>query len=287
MKKHDYDRNRRYCNIRGAVPLEFLLASLRHLSLILVGRSTLLNVQVKMNSFWVVVLFSLAVIMVDAKKGKHHRLFKEKNHSRKTAAHVDCKEIGSRLLDWFHILRTSLIKDEMRAKGLPLPQDGEVLPKMNLEGAKTMLFKSDACREPISSVFHDVFDENKDGMLEFSELPGFSEFSMDPCMMAFFEKCAGRKKSLTEKEFCGCFSSVVPPCLNKLRQNLPLLLVRGEGHPVPGIHFPSCDQDGYFLPEQCTVLDKQGNKKCWCVDRHGSKIEGTTECSDNTEPPTS
>ena len=70
----------------------------------------------------------------------------------------------------------------------------------------------------------------------------------------------------------------VPPCLNKLRQNLPLLLVRGEGHPVPGIHFPSCDQDGYFLPEQCTVLDKQGNKKCWCVDRHGSKIEGTTEC---------
>jgi len=27
-------------------------------------------------------------------------------------------------------------------------------------------------------------------------------------MMAFFEKCAGRKKSLTEKEFCGCFSSV-------------------------------------------------------------------------------
>lgn len=70
----------------------------------------------------------------------------------------------------------------------------------------------------------------------------------------------------------------VPPCLNKLRQNLPLLLVRGEGHPVPGIHFPSCDQDGYFLPEQCTVLDKQGNKKCWCVDRHGSKVEGTTEC---------
>lgn len=57
-------------------------------------------------------------------------------------------------------------------------------------------------------MFHDVFDENKDGMLEFSELPGFSEFSMDPCMMAFFEKCAGRKKSLTEKEFCGCFSSV-------------------------------------------------------------------------------
>ena len=66
----------------------------------------------------------------------------------------------------------------------------------------------DACREPISSVFHDVFDENKDGVLEFSELPGFNEFSMDPCMMAFFEKCAGGKKILTEKEFCSCFSSV-------------------------------------------------------------------------------
>lgn len=36
--------------------------------MILVGRSTLLNVQVKMNSFWVVVLCSLAVMVVDAKK---------------------------------------------------------------------------------------------------------------------------------------------------------------------------------------------------------------------------
>lgn len=30
----------------------------------------------------------------------------------------------------------------MKAKGLPLPKHGEVIPKMNLKGAKTMLFKS-------------------------------------------------------------------------------------------------------------------------------------------------
>ena len=69
-----------------------------------------------------------------------------------------------------------------------------------------------------------------------------------------------------------------PPCLHKLRQNLPLLLVRGETRPIPGVHIPSCDQDGYYMPKQCKVLDQQGTKKCWCVDRHGSKIEGMTEC---------
>ena len=57
-------------------------------------------------------------------------------------------------------------------------------------------------------MFHDVFDENKDGLLDIYELPGYSEFSMDPCMMAFFDKCGGGKKNLTEKEFCSCFSSV-------------------------------------------------------------------------------
>ena len=69
-----------------------------------------------------------------------------------------------------------------------------------------------------------------------------------------------------------------PPCLYKLRKNLPVMLVRGQPRVLPGVYVPSCDQDGFYLPRQCRTTDKNGNKECWCVDRNGSKIEGLTEC---------
>lgn len=56
--------------------------------------------------------------------------------------------------------------------------------------------------------------------------------------------------------------------------------MRGEPQPIAGAYTPSCDQDGYYLPRQCRTVDKDGNKECWCVDRHGSKIEGATECGE-------
>ena len=58
--------------------------------------------------------------------------------------------------------------------------------------------------------------------------------------------------------------------------------MRGEPQPIAGAYTPSCDQDGYYLPRQCRTLDKDGNKECWCVDRHGSKIEGATECGEQS-----
>lgn len=244
-----------------------------------------------MKTLWIFAFCCVAFLVVDAKKGKYHRLFKWKHHTRKSSVNVNCTELPSRLLDWFHVLRTAHIRDEMNTHGLPLPQYGEVLPEMELREAKITLpsdFDQEACREPISSVFRYVFDENRDGMLEESELAiVYGTDTYDPCMKEFFNECTKGKESLTEKEFCSCFSAVEPPCLHKLRQNLPLLLVRGETRPIPGVHIPSCDQDGYYMPKQCKVLDQQGTKKCWCVDRHGSKIEGMTDCVDNTEPPTS
>lgn len=58
--------------------------------------------------------------------------------------------------------------------------------------------------------------------------------------------------------------------------------MRGEPQPIAGAYTPSCDQDGYYQPRQCRTVDKDGNKECWCVDRHGSKIEGATECGEQS-----
>lgn len=78
-----------------------------------------------------------------------------------------------------------------------------------------------------------------------------------------------------------CF--LEPPCLHRLRKHLPALLIRGEAHVLPGVYTPSCDEDGFYLPRQCRAADRQGIKECWCVDRHGSKIEGLSDCGGYSE----
>ena len=53
------------------------------------------------------------------------------------------------------------------------------------------------------------------------------------------------------------------PCLEELL-SLP--------DPIPiGTFVPRCDDDGYYLPEQCSA----STAHCWCVTRDGEKILGT------------
>ena len=67
-------------------------------------------------------------------------------------------------------------------------------------------FGQDACREPISSVFRFVFDQNADGVVDDSELADVYE--VEPCMRNFFKECAKAKETFTEAEFCSCFNDV-------------------------------------------------------------------------------
>ena len=70
-------------------------------------------------------------------------------------------------------------------------------------------FDRSHCREPIKTVFHDVFDQNKDGILSNSELQEMYEIGNEaPCINQFFKNCSGGKETFTEAEFCNCFSSV-------------------------------------------------------------------------------
>ena len=69
-------------------------------------------------------------------------------------------------------------------------------------------FDKTSCREPISSVFRYVLDQNADGVLDESELADIYEISTEPCIKEFFKACAKGKETFSEAEFCSCFSSV-------------------------------------------------------------------------------
>lgn len=69
-------------------------------------------------------------------------------------------------------------------------------------------FDQTTCREPISSVFRYVLDQNTDGILDESELADIYEISAEPCIKEFFKTCAKGKETFTEAEFCSCFTSV-------------------------------------------------------------------------------
>ncbi len=38
-----------------------------------------------------------------------------------------------------------------------------------------------------------------------------------------------------------------------------------------GPYIPSCDEDGFYRPQQCHGSSGQ----CWCVDRYGNEIAGS------------
>ena len=66
--------------------------------------------------------------------------------------------------------------------------------------------KKQGCREPIQTVFKQLFDHNADGLVDETELADLYE--AEPCMEQFFKTCSKGKEAFTEAEFCSCFKSV-------------------------------------------------------------------------------
>ena len=66
--------------------------------------------------------------------------------------------------------------------------------------------KKQGCREPIRTVFRQLFDHNADGLVDETELADLYE--AEPCMKQFFKTCSKGKETFTEPEFCSCFKSV-------------------------------------------------------------------------------
>ena len=60
-----------------------------------------------------------------------------------------------------------------------------------------------------------------------------------------------------------------PPCFAKQHDNLQKV-ERGE----PVTFDPQCDDDGYYLPEQC-----DNSIVCWCGEKDGSVVPGSYRTS--------
>lgn len=203
-----------------------------------------------------------------------------------TCTAQDLRDLPGRLIDWFHVLKANTLRKKNSGK--------ESLKEMKFIDAKLRsMYVSLACKQEPNRPDNEVFclqpvqwmfeylDVNKDNTLQDTELADIEAADAELCMKEFFLGCDGNKNGTIEKtEFCRCLC-IEPPCSKEL-ENIPTLLVAGVPRPVPGLFTPKCDEDGFYMPSQCT------DKECFCVDRNGQEIEksriagSTISCADNT-----
>ncbi|XP_057313784.1 testican-2-like [Hydractinia symbiolongicarpus] len=205
----------------------------------------------------------------------------------------EMSELPSRLIDWFHVLKTTEKEEEMKLEGI---EKEPVLKEMSFLDAKLKSMYSvlackaqddkdlekQVCLTPVKWMFHHL-DTNKDDALSAVELYEIEQINNEHCIKPFLRDCdTNQDGKVVLKEFCQCLC-LTPPC-TKIMQAVPTILLRGEPKPMPGLFTPKCDEDGFFMPKQCNK--KRGD--CWCVDRNGAEIDGTRsteeiDCDVNTK----
>ncbi|KAK3738351.1 hypothetical protein QZH41_014336, partial [Actinostola sp. cb2023] len=198
-------------------------------------------------------------------------------HSMQLIDDSNCTEsenasLGSRLLDWFHVLRSEYIKQTLKKNGRPIQLP--IFPQMDLRQAHQPYpcgNHHDECREPINFMFH-YLDQDDDHILGPEELFELRQIPYENCLNQFLKSCDKTSDDqLSIEEFCRCFP-IEPPCLAKMK-SVPTIIQRGQPIALPGHFLPRCDVDGFYMPMQCHI--KATTEFCWCVDRNGGKIEGS------------
>jgi len=200
----------------------------------------------------------------------------------------DLRDLPGRLIDWFHVLKSNTLRKKSSSKGKSSLKEMKFLDAKLRSMYVSLACKQDPnrpdnevfCLQPVQWMF-EYLDVNKDNILQDTELADIEAADSELCMKKFFLGCDGNRNGSIEKtEFCRCLC-IEPPCTKEL-ENIPTLLVAGVPRPVPGLFTPTCDEDGFYMPSQCT------DKECFCVDRNGQEIEksriagDTITCADNT-----
>lgn len=211
---------------------------------------------------------------------KRHIALKVMEHDKKQECELsEMAELPTRLIDWFHVLRINEKVEDMRIQrieGEPIMKEenfsDEKMKSMYTELAcsdhKDQKVEKAVCLKPVQWMFHHL-DANGDNHLSASELSDIEDIQNEKCIKPFLQSCDHDKDGKVElAEFCRCLC-VSPPCTNVIK-NVPILMVRGQPAPMPGFFVPRCDDDGFFMPEQCNPM-----KECWCVDRNGGELLGT------------
>jgi len=208
-------------------------------------------------------------------------MIKEVNQrqEQKVCSRSEMAELPTRLIDWFHVLKINEkvqeMKDQrieqepvMHAEKFTDEKIRSMYSQLACSEQKDSEIEKAVCLKPVKWMFQHL-DYNKDDSLSATELSEIEDIQSEHCIKPFLQSCDFNSDGKVElAEFCRCLC-VTPPC-TKLIKDVPVLMLRGVPTPMPGFFVPRCDDDGFFMPEQCNP-----RKECWCVDRNGGELLGS------------
>ncbi|XP_028660829.1 testican-3 [Erpetoichthys calabaricus] len=175
---------------------------------------------------------------------------------KRICSDLEHKEVVSRLRDWFKVLHEHGNQNK-KTRNMHNPErsrfDTSILP---------------ICKDSLGWTFNRL-DTNYDLLLDQSELGSLYLDKNDHCTKSFFNTCDTYRDGLiSNNEWCYCFQRQQdPPCQTELTG----IQKKQAGKKLLGLYIPSCDEDGYYKPNQCHGSTGQ----CWCVDRYGNEITGS------------
>ncbi|XP_035385973.1 testican-3 isoform X1 [Electrophorus electricus] len=122
------------------------------------------------------------------------------------------------------------------------------------------------CKDPLDGLFARL-DVNFDQQLDQSELARLGSGRDAACTKAFLRSCdSGRNQLVSSQEWCSCFQKrQESPCQSEITN------IHKAGKKLLGQYIPSCDENGFYRPQQC----RSSSGQCWCVDRYGNEIAGS------------
>lgn len=222
----------------------------------------------------------LSIQLVDEDEVQKH-FIKEvsKNVQKKECSASEMAELPTRLIDWFHVLRINEKVQEMKDQRIEqepvMHAEKFTEEKIRAMYSQLACTKQDdkeiekaVCLNPVKWMFNHL-DGNNDDVLSALELSEIEDIQNEQCIKPFLQSCDQNGDGKVElSEFCKCLC-VTPPC-TRLIKDVPVLMLRGVPTPMPGFFVPRCDDDGFFMPEQCNP-----RKECWCVDRNGGELLNT------------
>ncbi|XP_037080107.1 proteoglycan Cow-like [Pollicipes pollicipes] len=169
-----------------------------------------------------------------------------KSYKHQTSAECskeDLDSMGSRLVDWFVVLKAT---------------SGGAKPKRKHHKYYSTHFPSD-CKKMAQWMFLHL-DTDADTQLTQRELFAVERDQHERCLKPFLDRCdLNVDIFLTTREWCRCFETVDTPCKSRT----------ADDGVRPGAYLPSCDSDGFYRPTQCH------GSQCWCADRYGVELKGT------------
>uniref|UniRef100_A0A671K373 Testican-3-like n=1 Tax=Sinocyclocheilus anshuiensis TaxID=1608454 RepID=A0A671K373_9TELE len=173
---------------------------------------------------------------------------------KRECGNAEMTEVVSRLREWITVLHES---------GNPSKKYKFQKPEKMVDMSKVPL-----CKDSLGWMFSRL-DTNFDLQLDQSELSSLSSEKSDVCTKAFFRSCdTNRDRLVSSQEWCSCFQRYQEA---SCQSEIAIIHKQQAGKKLLGPYIPSCDEDGFYRPQQC----HRSRGQCWCVDRNGNEIAGS------------